>query len=127
MGSEKYMQGLKIRKQVLGDEYVNQAIQNMDEFSGPLQQLVTEYCWGMIWSDETLSLQQRSLINIAMISALNRPNELKLHIKGGLRNGLSKEQIRATLMQVAIYCGVPAAVDSFKLAKQAFLEFEEQD
>ncbi|ENV33703.1 carboxymuconolactone decarboxylase family protein [Acinetobacter gerneri] len=126
MGSEKYMQGLKIRKQVLGEEYVNQAIQNMDEFSGPLQQLVTEYCWGTIWSDETLSLQQRSLINIAMISALNRPNELKLHIKGGLRNGLSKEQIRATLMQVAIYCGVPAAVDSFKLAKQAFLEFEEQ-
>lgn len=127
MESEKYMQGLKIRKQVLGEEYVNQAIQNMDEFSGPLQQLVTEYCWGTIWSDETLSLQQRSLINIAMISALNRPNELKLHIKGGLRNGLSKEQIRATLMQVAIYCGVPAAVDSFKLAKQAFLEFEEQD
>lgn len=126
MGSEKYMQGLKIRKQVLGDEYVNQAIQNMDEFSEPLQQLVTEYCWGTIWSDETLSLQQRSLVNIAMISALNRPNELKLHIKGGLRNGLSKEQIRATLMQVAIYCGVPAAVDSFKLAKQAFLEFEEQ-
>lgn len=127
MESEKYMQGLKIRKQVLGEEYVNQAIQNMDEFSGPLQQLVTEYCWGTIWSDETLSLQQRSLVNIAMISALNRPNELKLHIKGGLRNGLSKEQIRATLMQVAIYCGVPAAVDSFKLAKQAFLEFEEQD
>lgn len=126
MESEKYMQGLKIRKQVLGEEYVNQAIQNMDEFSGPLQQLVTEYCWGTIWSDETLSLQQRSLVNIAMISALNRPNELKLHIKGGLRNGLSKEQIRATLMQVAIYCGVPAAVDSFKLAKQAFLEFEEQ-
>ncbi|MEN8281837.1 carboxymuconolactone decarboxylase family protein [Acinetobacter gerneri] len=126
MESEKYMQGLKIRKQVLGEEYVNQAIQNMDEFSEPLQQLVTEYCWGTIWSDETLSLQQRSLINIAMISALNRPNELKLHIKGGLRNGLSKEQIRATLMQVAIYCGVPAAVDSFKLAKQAFLEFEEQ-
>ncbi|MCH4243362.1 carboxymuconolactone decarboxylase family protein [Acinetobacter gerneri] len=127
MESEKYMQGLKIRKQVLGEEYVNQAIQNMDEFSEPLQQLVTEYCWGTIWSDETLSLQQRSLVNIAMISALNRPNELKLHIKGGLRNGLSKEQIRATLMQVAIYCGVPAAVDSFKLAKQAFLEFEEQD
>lgn len=126
MESKKYMQGLKIRKQVLGEEYVNQAIQNMDEFSEPLQQLVTEYCWGTIWSDETLSLQQRSLINIAMISALNRPNELKLHIKGGLRNGLSKEQIRATLMQVAIYCGVPAAVDSFKLAKQAFLEFEEQ-
>lgn len=127
MESEKYMQGLKIRKQVLGEEYVNQVIQNMDEFSEPLQQLVTEYCWGTIWSDETLSLQQRSLVNIAMISVLNRPNELKLHIKGGLRNGLSKEQIRATLMQVAIYCGVPAAVDSFKLAKQAFLEFEEQD
>lgn len=124
MNHKKFEQGLEIRKQVLGEDYVNQAIQQADEFSLPLQELVTEYCWGTIWGNETLSRQQRSLINLAMISALNRPHELKLHIKGALRNDLSKEQIREVLLQVAIYCGVPAAVDSFRIAKQAFAEFE---
>lgn len=124
MSNQKFEQGLHIRKQVLGESYVNASLENADDFSLPLQQLVTEYCWGTVWADDTLSLQQRSLINLGMIAALNRPHELKLHIKGALRNGLTHEQIRAVLLQVAIYCGVPAAVDSFRIAKQAFAEFK---
>ncbi|QCP38429.1 carboxymuconolactone decarboxylase family protein [Acinetobacter baumannii] len=127
MLNEKFKTGLRIRKKVLGEKYVNQSIEQADDFSLPLHQLVTEYCWGTVWANETLSLQQRSLINLAMISALNRPHELKLHIKGALRNGLTHEQIREVLMQVAIYCGVPAAVDSFRTARQAFKEFDSEN
>mgnify|MGYP002146196284 CR=1 FL=1 len=120
MSNEKYEKGLQIRTQVLGEDYVNRSIQNADAFTQPLQQLVTEYCWGHVWGREGLSLKERSMINLAMISALNRPHELKLHIRGALRNGLSREQIREILLQVGIYCGVPAAVDSFRLAREAF-------
>lgn len=127
MLTEKFKTGLQIRKKVLGEKYVNQSIEQADDFSLPLQQLVTEYCWGTVWANDALSLQQRSLINLAMISALNRPHELKLHIKGALRNGLTHEQIREVLMQVAIYCGVPAAVDSFRTARQAFTEFDSEN
>lgn len=124
MNKERYEQGLVMRKKVLGTQYVDQAIAAADDFSQPLQELVTEYCWGTIWSRDGLDLKERSLINLAMISALNRPNELALHVKGALRNGLSKEQIREVLLQVAIYCGVPAAVDGFNTAKKAIEEFE---
>lgn len=126
MTQDKFEQGLKIRKQVLGEEYVEKSIQSANDFTLPLQKLVTEYCWGEIWGSDDLSLQQRSLINLAMIAALNRPHELKLHVKGALRNGLSQDTIRGVLMQVAIYCGVPAAVDSFRIAKEAILEFEQE-
>ena len=122
MSNEKYEKGLKIRTQVLGEDYVNRSIQNADEFTQPLQELVTEYCWGHVWGRDGLSRKERSMINLAMISALNRPHELKLHIRGALRNGLSREQIREILLQVGIYCGVPAAVDSFRLAREAFAE-----
>lgn len=127
MNQEKFDKGLEIRKEVLGEDYVNLSIEQADDFSLPLQKLVTEYCWGTVWGNDVLSRQQRSLINLAMISALNRPHELKLHIKGALRNGLDKTQIREVLLQVAIYCGIPAAVDSFRLAKQAFEEFESEE
>lgn len=126
MTQDKFEQGLKIRKQVLGEEYVEKSIQSANDFTLPLQKLVTEYCWGEIWGSDDLNLQQRSLINLAMIAALNRPHELKLHVKGALRNGLSQDTIRGVLMQVAIYCGVPAAVDSFRIAKEAILEFEQE-
>ena len=126
MSSDRFEKGLAIRKQVLGEAYVENSINNADDFSLPLQKLVTEYCWGEVWGSDDLSLQQRSMINLSMIAALNRPHELKLHIKGALRNGLSKETIRGVLLQVAIYCGVPAAVDSFRIAKEAFLEFESE-
>jgi 4-carboxymuconolactone decarboxylase len=124
MSSEKYEKGLEIRRRVLGDDYVNRSIENANDFIQPLQELVTEYCWGHVWGREGLSMQERSMINLAMISALNRPHELKLHIRGALRNGLSQEQIREVLLQVGIYCGVPAAVDSFRIAREAFAEAE---
>ncbi|WP_252088594.1 4-carboxymuconolactone decarboxylase [Pseudomonas sp. MWU13-3659] len=120
MNNEKYEKGLQIRTQVLGEDYVTRSIQNADDFTKPFQDLVTEYCWGHVWGRDGLSLKERSMINLAMISALNRPHELKLHIRGALRNGLSREQIREILLQVGIYCGVPAAVDSFRLAREAF-------
>lgn len=122
MSNEKYAKGLEIRTRVLGEAYVNKSIENADEFNRPLQELVTEYCWGHVWGREGLSLKERSMINLAMISALNRPHELKLHIHGALRNGLSREQIREVLLQVGIYCGIPAAVDSFRIAREAFAE-----
>lgn len=122
MNDSKYAKGLEIRTQVLGEAYVKQSIENADDFSRPLQELVTEYCWGHVWGREGLSLKERSMINLAMISALNRPHELKLHIQGALRNGLSQEQIREILLQVGIYCGVPAAVDSFRVAREAFAD-----
>ncbi|RHW19675.1 carboxymuconolactone decarboxylase family protein [Pseudomonas jilinensis] len=126
MSNEKYTRGLEIRTQVLGREYVDKSLQNADEFSRPLQELVTEYCWGHVWGREGLSLKERSMINLAMISALNRPHELKLHIRGALRNGLSPEQIREILLQVGIYCGVPAAVDSFRIAREALAEADNE-
>lgn len=126
MSNDKFEKGLAIRKQVLGETYVNHSMNNADDFNLPLQELVTEYCWGAVWGREALSKPERSLINLAMISALNRPHELKLHVKGALRNGLSKTQIREVLLQVAIYCGVPAAVDSFRIAKEAILEYEQE-
>jgi 4-carboxymuconolactone decarboxylase len=89
-----------------------------------MQELSTEYCWGYVWGRPGLELRDRSLINIAMISALNRPHELKLHVKAALGNGLSKEEIREVLMQVAVYCGVPAGIDSFRIAREAFAELD---
>lgn len=124
MNKELFEKGLANRKSVLGNEYVNNSINNADEFTQPLQELVTEYCWGYVWGREELSKAERSLINLSMIAALNRPHELKLHVKGALRNGVPKEKIREVLLQVAIYCGVPAAVDSFRIAKEAIKEFE---
>ena len=124
MRNEKFERGLAIRKKVLGDEFVDRSFANADSFSLPMQELSTEYCWGHVWTREGLTLQQRSLLNIGMISALNRPNELKLHIKAALTNGLTREQIREALLQVAIYCGVPAGVDSTRIAKEAFAELD---
>ena len=94
------------------------------EFNRPLQDLVTEYCWGAVWGREELPRKTRSMLNLAMLSALNRPHELKMHIKGALTNGVSREEIREVLLQVAIYCGVPAAVDAFRTAREAFAEID---
>lgn len=121
---ERFDKGLKIRREVLGADYVDRSLAGADEFTMPMQQLVTEYCWGEVWGRETLDRKTRSLLNLAMISALNRPHELKLHVRGALNNGLSKEEIREVFLQVAIYCGVPAAIDSFRVAREAFKEAE---
>jgi len=122
MNKEVFERGLAIRKSVLGAEYVEKSLESADDFNMPLQELVTEYCWGAIWGREELPRKTRSMLNLAMISALNRPHELKIHVRGALRNGVSKAEIREILLQVAIYCGVPAAVDSFRIARQAFAE-----
>ena len=115
-----------MRRAVLGEEYVNRSLAQADEFTKPLQELVTEYCWGAVWTRPVLSRKTRSLINLAMLSALNRPHELKLHVKGALRNGCTKDEIREVLLQVTIYCGVPAGVDSFRAAVEAFREMERE-
>ena len=124
MNKELFEKGLAIRKSVLGAEYVEKSIAAADDFNRPMQELTTEYCWGWCWGREGLDKKTRSIINLAMISALNRPNELKMHVKGAIRNGLTKEEIREVLLQVAIYCGIPAGVDSFRIAKEAFAEIE---
>jgi 4-carboxymuconolactone decarboxylase len=125
MDKETYERGLEIRKSVLGKEFVEKSIAAADDFNRPLQELVTEYCWGAVWGREGLSKKTRSIINLAMISALNRPHELKMHVKGALRNGLTREEIREVLLQVGIYCGVPAAVDSFRVAREALNEYDQ--
>lgn len=124
MSSERFDKGLEIRKDVLGEEYVNRSLEQADDFTKPLQRLVTEYCWGTVWSRSGLSRKQRSLINIAMLTALNRPHELGLHLRGAVNNGCTREEIRETLLQTAIYCGVPAAIDSFHVARDFFEERE---
>jgi len=124
MSDDLFERGLAIRKAVLGNEYVERALASADAFSQPLQKLVTEYCWGAVWGRDGLPRRDRSLINLAMIATLNRPHELKIHVKGALRNGLKREEIMETFLQVAIYAGVPAAVDSFRIAREAFAELE---
>lgn len=122
MNHELFEKGLEIRKVVLGKEFVEKSIASADDFNMPMQRLTTEYCWGAVWGREGLSRKTRSMLNLAMIAALNRPHELKMHIAGALRNGVSKEEIREILLQVAIYCGIPAGVDSFRIAKEVFAE-----
>ena len=119
--------GLEIRKSVLGKEFVEKSIANATDFNRPMQELTTEYCWGWCWGREGLEKRDRSLINLAMIAVLNRHNELKAHIRGALNNGLSKEEIREVLLQVGIYGGIPATVDSFRLANEAFAEIEAEE
>jgi 4-carboxymuconolactone decarboxylase len=120
-----YDKGLAIRRAVIGDAYVDKALTEADDFSGPLQDLVTEYCWGAVWGREELPLKTRSMLNLAMIPILNRPNELRTHIKGALTNGVTRDEIREVFLQVAIYAGVPAAVDSFRIAQEVFAELDQ--
>jgi len=122
MASDTYDTGLKIRKEVLGEEYVNKALDSADSFNRGFQNLVTEYCWGASWGGEALSRKQRSLNNLCMLSALNRGHEFKIHFRGALKNGCTLDEIRETLMQVAIYCGVPAGVEAFRLAREVINE-----
>jgi 4-carboxymuconolactone decarboxylase len=117
--------GLANRKAVLGAAHVERSLAAADEFNMPIQQLVTEYCWGAVWGRDDLTRKERSLINIAMLTALNRSHELKVHVQGGLRNGLTTDQIRGVLMQTAIYCGVPASLESFRVASEAIKTYQD--
>jgi 4-carboxymuconolactone decarboxylase len=127
MNKELFEKGLEIRRSVLGAEYVDSSIQNATDFNMPMQELVTQYCWGEIWGRPGLPRKTRSIINLAMITALNRPHELKLHVRGAINNGLTREEIQEVFLQTAIYCGVPAAIDSFRTAKEVFDEMDKED
>ncbi len=122
MNKEVYDKGLANRREVLGAEYVDNAIKNADDFNRPLQEFVTEYCWGAIWGRPGLPKKTRSMLNLAMLSILNRPHEFKLHVKGALKNGVTREEIVEILLQVGCYAGVPVAVDAFRNAREAFKE-----
>ncbi len=122
MDQKTFDKGLAIRTEVAGKEYVERSMKSADEFNRPFQELVTEYCWGAVWGRDGLSRKTRSMLNIAMITILNRPHELRLHIAGALRNGVTKDEIREVFMQVAIYAGVPAGVDAFRAAREVFAE-----
>lgn len=124
MSKDVFERGLAIRKDVLGKEFVEKSFAAADDFNRPMQELVTEYCWGAVWGREDLPRKTRSMLNLAMLSCLNRPHELKMHIKGALRNGVSRDEIREIFLQVAIYAGVPAGVDSFRIGREAFAELD---
>jgi 4-carboxymuconolactone decarboxylase len=121
-----FERGLQIRKDTLGADFVEHSLKTADDFNMPMQELTTEYCWGYVWGRPGLDRKTRSMLNLAMISALNRPHELKMHVKGALKNGVTKDEIREVFMQVAIYCGVPAGVDSFRVAREAFAELDKK-
>ena len=122
MNKETFEKGLAIRRKVLGADHVDRSFATADDFSLPMQQLVTEYCWGEVWGRDGLDHKTRSLLNLAMLSALNRPHEIKAHVRGALNNGVTRAEITEVFLQVAIYCGVPAAIDSFRVAKDTFTE-----
>lgn len=122
MTDSRLEEGLHARRRVLGNDYVERALTGNDAFNAEFQELVTEYCWGTVWTRPTLDDRQRSLINLGMLAALNRGNEFTTHVRGALRNGCSVEDIRDTLLQVAVYCGIPAGVEAFRLAREVFDE-----
>jgi len=122
MNDELFERGLAIRRQVLGADYVDKALAGADDFTMPMQRLVTESCWGAVWGREGLERKTRSLVNLAMISALNRPHELRLHIVGALNNGVTRAEMREVFLQVSAYCGWPAAIDAFRIAREVFAE-----
>ena len=124
MLKELWDKGLAVRKEVLGAEYVERNLKSSDDFTMPMQELVTQSCWGWLWGRPNLPRKTRSIVNLALLSALNRPHEFKVHVKGALTNGCTKEEIREVLLQVAVYCGMPAGVEAFRLAREAFKELE---
>src|SRR5690242_3651718 len=124
MDQKMHDKGLEVRKAVLGEAYVANALKNVDSFNKPFQDLLNEYCWGSVWGREGLPLKTRSMLNLAMISILNRPHELRAHLRGALRNGVTKQEISEIFLQVGCYAGAPAAVDSFRIAREFFKEIE---
>ena len=122
MADEMYERGLAVRREVVGVDYVNKSIAEADDFTRPLQDLVTRYCWGAVWTREGLTRKTRSLLNLVMLTVLNRPHELKIHVRGALRNDCTQVEVREALLQAGVYGGVPAAVDAFRVAKEVFAE-----
>jgi len=124
MDQAMYDKGLEIRRSVLGAKHVDASIASADDFNQPMQDLVTEYCWGAVWGRPGLERKTRSMLNLAMLTALNREHELRLHLRGALTNGVSRAEITEVLLQCAIYCGVPAAISSFRIAREVFKEVD---
>ena len=122
--SDAFRRGLQTRRDVLGDTYVDKSLNNATDYSFPMQELITEFCWNEIWNRPGLDRRSRSLLNLGMIAALGRNKELKLHIRGALNNGLTREELREVFMQVAVYCGVPAGLDSFHIAQEVLAEID---
>lgn len=127
MDKERFDKGLAARKAVLGDEYVEKSLHAADDFNREFQELVTEYCWGFTWGDETLNFRQRSLLNLGMIAALNRMHEWELHFRGAIKNGWTRDELKAVLHQIAIYCGIPAGVECFRIAKKVWAELDAEN
>jgi len=113
-----YEQGLKIRRQVLGAEHVDRSLANASDFARPLQEMVTTNCWGGVWTRPGLTLRERSLINIGMLTAMGRLHELRVHVRGALNNGATREELQEVLLQTAIYCGLPAALDATRAVEE---------
>jgi 4-carboxymuconolactone decarboxylase len=126
MNDDLFNKGLQTRREVLGSDYVDNAIRNADAFSLPLQEMVTQYAWGDVWNRPGLARRDRSLLVLSMLTALNRPHELKLHLRGALNNGVTRDEIKEVFLQAAIYCGAPAAMDSFRVAREVFAEIDAQ-
>jgi 4-carboxymuconolactone decarboxylase len=124
MDKKRFEAGLTVRKAVLGAEYVEKSLRSADSFTQEMQELVTEYCWGEIWTRPGLDRRTRSFLNLAMLTALNRPHEIKLHVLGALNNGVTRDEIKEVFLQSAIYCGVPAALDAQRVAKEVFAEVD---
>ncbi len=127
MSSQKYDSGMCVRREVLGDAYVDNALNSATDFTRPLQELLTENCWGEIWTREALPRETRSLVTIAMLAALKAPTELKAHVRGALRNGCTVEEIREVLLQAAVYCGAPAGIDAFRAAREVIEAWQVED
>jgi len=127
MDQKRYEAGLAVRRAVLGDEYVDKATRNVDDFNRKFQELVSEFCWGECWTDETLSHRERSILNLGMIAALGRMQEFELHFRGALRNGMTRDELRAVLTQIAVYCGIPAGIDAFRTARKVLAELDAED
>ncbi|MDC1071853.1 carboxymuconolactone decarboxylase family protein [Gammaproteobacteria bacterium] len=124
MDKERFEKGLAVRSDVLGTEYVKKTMENASDFSRDFQELLTEYCWGAAWGDDTLDRKTRSMLNVTMIAALNRMHEWELHFRGAMVNGVSRDELKAILNQIAIYCGVPVAVECHRIAKKVFAELD---
>jgi 4-carboxymuconolactone decarboxylase len=122
VSDEQYANGMRIRRQVLGDEYVDRALKAADDFSADFQRIVTEYCWGGTWGRPGLTFQQRSLNNLCLLAALNRGQEFEVHFRGAIRNGCTRDELRETLIQIATYAGIPAGVEAFRIARKVLAE-----
>jgi 4-carboxymuconolactone decarboxylase len=120
--SARLVEGLRVRREVLGEEHVDRSLEQASDFVRPMQELVTEYCWGAVWARPGIDRKTRSLLNLAMLTALNRRHELELHVRGALTNGVTVSEIQEVLLQAAIYCGVPAAMDAFRAAEKVIVE-----